>query len=149
MVKQQFATSALQIWFISRGCKINYTLLCLRKRQEFSHLSRNSSLLYLSCADDSVDCFCLIGQLPNDLIRARARLAQKASVANLKTSAEGHKWRTSTFVCILLYITNAPGVFFQKLKPEDQETKIESLRCKLSMLFAQTYFGMCFCMQLV
>ena len=35
---------------------------CFRQRREFSHLSRISLLLYLSCADDSADCFYLFGQ---------------------------------------------------------------------------------------
>ena len=33
-----------------------------RQSREFSHLSRISLLLYLSCADDSTDCFYLFGQ---------------------------------------------------------------------------------------
>ena len=39
---------------------------------------------------------------------------------------------TSTFVGILLYITGAPGAFFQNLEPGDQQRKFGSLNCKLA-----------------
>ena len=44
----------------------------------------------------------------------------------------GFESRTGTFVCILLYITGAPGAFFQSLEPGDQQRKIGSLNCKLA-----------------
>ena len=44
----------------------------------------------------------------------------------------GFQSRTSTFVGTLLYITGAPGAFFQSLEPGDQQRKNGSLNCKLA-----------------
>jgi len=47
--------SAHRVHRSKHGCS------CFRQRREFSHLSRISLFLYLSCADDSTDCFHLFG----------------------------------------------------------------------------------------
>ena len=84
-------------------------------------------IVFIGLASGIMFSFSLVAGIANLLIPAdMVRAVQKVIRQNAMQS------RTSTFVGILLYITGAPGAFFQSLEPGDRQRKIGSLNCNLA-----------------
>ena len=101
-------------------------------------------IVFICLASGIMFSFSLVAGIANLLIPAdMVRAVQKVIRQNAMQSG------TSTFVGILLYITGAPGAFFQSLEPGDQQRKIGSLNCSWRVLFGRAYFGICYCIDVI